>query len=84
MRHTSSGGKIAFLAPPTRIPSPAWTACTNNNSAVIDGSHQVPTLGMTTQVAGVTWTKLAGKQTLDSFDNKRAGTQGRLQMATLT
>lgn len=38
---TSSGGRIAFLAPPTRMPSPAWTACTNNVSAMIDGSYEV-------------------------------------------
>ena len=38
---TSSGGRIAFLAPPTRMPSPAWIACTNHVSAMIDGSYEV-------------------------------------------
>lgn len=31
---TSSGGKMAFLAPPTRIPSPACTACRRATTAL--------------------------------------------------
>ena len=36
---TSSGGNIAFLEPPTRIPSPADTVCMARDYLILDNKH---------------------------------------------